>query len=94
MTEKLSLENRLGLVIFEIDREKHIKVNLEECKKCKEKPCLYFCPARRYTLNELNEIVHDYEGCLECGTCKFACPKGAVEFKYPRGGFGVQYRYG
>jgi ferredoxin-like protein FixX len=23
-----------------------------------------------------------------------ACPSGALEWRYPRGGFGVQYRYG
>lgn len=89
----ISIEARLGLVSFEIDKEKHIKVAASICKDCRDKPCLRFCPARRFTL-EKEEIIHDSEGCLECGSCKFACPKGAVEFSYPRGGFGVYYRYG
>jgi ferredoxin like protein len=40
------------------------------------------------------EKKYNYEGCLECGSCKFACPKGAVDFSYPRGGYGVYYKYG
>ena len=30
--------------------------------------------------------------CLECGTCLIICEKGALDWKYPRGGFGVRYR--
>jgi len=90
----ISIEERLGLVSFEVDKEKHIKVNTSICRDCEDKPCLRFCPARRYTLEKGEEIAHDYEGCLECGTCKLACPKGAVDFSYPRGGYGVYYKYG
>jgi ferredoxin like protein len=90
----ISIEERLGLVSFEVDKEKHIKVDTSICRDCIDKPCLKFCPARRYTLEKGEEIAHDYEGCLECGTCKFACPRGAVDFSYPRGGYGVYYRYG
>jgi ferredoxin like protein len=89
----IRIEERLGLVSFEIDKEKHINILTEICKTCEDKPCLRFCPSGRYTL-ESGEIKHDYEGCLECGSCKFACPRGAIEFSYPRGGFGVHYRYG
>jgi phytoene dehydrogenase-like protein len=28
------------------------------------------------------------------GSCHVACPLGALQWSYPRGGFGVQYRYG
>ena len=90
----MSIDERLGLVAFEIDTEKHIKVNTRVCETCPNKPCVRFCPAARYTLGKEGEIKHDYEGCLECGSCKFACPKGAVDFSYPRGGFGVYFQYG
>jgi ferredoxin like protein len=40
-------------------------------------------------------IVIDYAGCLECGTCRVMCKdKGIVKWEYPRGTFGVSYRYG
>jgi len=33
-----------------------------------------------------------YETCLECGTCYVVCDKEAVDWNYPRGGYGVCYR--
>jgi ferredoxin like protein len=90
----ISIEERLGLVSFEVDKEKHIKVDTSICRDCKDKPCLRFCPAKRYTLEKGGEIKHDHEGCIECGSCKFACPRGAVDFGYPKGGFGVYYKFG
>ncbi|HOV79032.1 MAG TPA: hypothetical protein PK728_02920, partial [Bacillota bacterium] len=49
-----------------------------------------------YTVKEgESEISFDYAGCLECGTCRAVCPKkGAIDWRYPRGGFGINYRYG
>ncbi|NLI13257.1 MAG: ferredoxin family protein, partial [Peptococcaceae bacterium] len=53
------------------------------------------CPACLYTLKEDGELSFDYAGCLECGTCRIICPKeGAISWQYPRGGFGVSFRYG
>ncbi|HIH45136.1 MAG TPA: ferredoxin family protein [Candidatus Methanoperedenaceae archaeon] len=89
----IRIEERLGLVSIEVDKERHIKVETSICGECDEKSCLHFCPAHRFTLEE-GKIKHDYEGCLECGTCKFSCHRGAVDFSYPRGGYGVYYKYG
>ncbi len=48
-----------------------------------------------YSYNEaLDEIVVEFAGCLECGTCMVACQEGAIDWAYPKGEFGVQYRYG
>ena len=54
---------------------------------------------RMYThaLNRIiGEISFDYAGCLECGTCRVVCPRSAeaLKWSYPRGGFGVQFRFG
>jgi ferredoxin like protein len=94
--KKLSIEQLLGVNKFLVDDDQaHIKVNKEVCRTCTEKPCTYACPAGLYTLKE-DEIHFDYLGCLECGTCRVVCPnsKKAIIWAYPRGGFGVQFRYG
>ena len=35
-----------------------------------------------------------YENCLECGDCQIVCPYDNIDWSYPRGGFGVAYKYG
>ena len=35
------------------------------------------------------------DGCLECGTCRvIAEPSGALTWAYPRGGYGVLFKFG
>ena len=35
------------------------------------------------------------DGCLECGTCRVVCAEtGEVEWNYPRGGYGVLFKFG
>lgn len=86
----------LSLNKFNVDEdESHIILNKEICKACREKPCLFVCPAVLYKLEKSGEISFDYAGCLECGTCRVVCPnKGIVKWGYPRGTFGVNFRYG
>ena len=39
------------------------------------------------------EIATD--GCFECGTCRVLCePSGDLEWNYPRGGYGVLFKFG
>jgi NAD-dependent dihydropyrimidine dehydrogenase PreA subunit len=47
-----------------------------------------------WILNPYDEFTVSYEGCLECGTCMIACSEGAIDWRNPRGGFGVSLRYG
>ena len=91
--KKLSIEERLGLNKYVIDKEPHIKVKYEICKTCMEKICVYVCPAGLYVVDEQGQLHFNYEGCLECGTCRIACPHGAVEWNYPKGGKGIHYQF-
>jgi ferredoxin like protein len=90
----INIKDKLGKNTIKVDSEKHIKIKREICKECQEKFCLYVCPARVYTQNEDGEIELELDGCLECGTCKIACVKNALEWDYPRAGYGIQYRFG
>ncbi len=94
--KRLTVEQLLGSDKFLVDDDHaHIKVNRDVCRDCRGKPCTFVCPAGLYTVKE-GEISFDYAGCLECGTCRVACPKfaEALIWGYPRGGFGVQFRFG
>lgn len=96
MTIAMNIEAKLGLNAFKLDEESHIRINNEICRRdCREKYCLFVCPAHLYSVNkESGDICVEFEGCLECGTCRIACRYGALEWNYPRGGFGVQFRFG
>ena len=87
--------DKLSLDFFKNDQESHIIIHQEVCRGCEFKPCISICPGGLYSVSEeTGEVLIEYAGCLECGSCRVACPHGALEWNYPRGGFGVQFRYG
>lgn len=88
----MKIDDKLALDLFHVDKEAHIKVNLEICDKCPHHACTNTCPVDNYKL-ENGKIVFSWEGCLECGTCRIVCDQGAVEWDYPKGGFGISYRF-
>jgi ferredoxin like protein len=89
----INIENLNQITKFEKDEQPHIILKKEICRMCGEHACVRACPAQCYTFNEATgrlDVV--YENCLECGTCYVICDKKAVDWTYPRGGFGVSYR--
>lgn len=91
----MDIEAKLGLDVFKIDEEPHIVINQEICQtQCRVRYCLHVCPAELYSLGKQGEVLVEYEGCLECGTCLIACRPGALTWHYPQAGYGVQYRFG
>lgn len=95
---KFSVTDKLGLTKFKPDAESHLSIiDKEICKAtCRRKYCTHTCPAQVYRWEEEEESISiAFEGCLECGTCRSGgCPYDNIEMSYPRGGFGVQYRFG
>ncbi len=88
----MRVDDILNNDIWDVDYESHIKVDSTKCKGCKERPCLYLCPAQCYTLAG-DEVLFSYEGCLECGTCRLICPHGAITWNYPVSGRGIHFRF-
>jgi len=40
-------------------------------------------------------VVLITDGCLECGTCRIICDDYRnVDWEYPRGGYGVLFKFG
>ncbi len=56
---------------------------------------LRLCPAGCYERTDEGKVQVTVDGCLECGTCRVVCAKtGDIEWTYPRGGFGVMFKFG
>ncbi|GBQ30161.1 ferredoxin-like protein [Gluconacetobacter azotocaptans DSM 13594] len=53
------------------------------------------CPAGCYSRNDQGQVEIVADGCMECGTCRVVCAQtGEIEWSYPRGGFGVLFKFG
>lgn len=95
--DRAGLERKLATTSYHVDPGRpHIRIiDPEICLQCRRKQCVNCCPAACYTLQSDGHVLFSYEGCVECGTCRIVCYEfHNIEWHYPRGGFGVQYRYG
>lgn len=90
--KKVNIDDKLFLNTYIADTVSHLIIKEEAvCVNCDEKNCTKFCPAGVYQYKDY-KIVVGFEGCLECGACRIACPHDNIDWNYPRGGFGVQFR--
>ena len=92
-----AIERKLALDTYNVDRSRaHIRIiDSDTCLKCVRQQCINCCPATCYTPQEDGRVLFSYEGCVECGTCRIVCNEFEnIEWTYPRGGFGIQYRHG
>ncbi len=95
MTETVDLKTKLGLDVFKPVGEPHIKIKRGMEKDPRLKPAIRTCPAGLYSENEEGGVVLlTIDGCLECGTCRLVCGIEVLDWNYPPGGTGVQYRFG
>ncbi len=69
----MKITEKLALDAFKNDKETHITLDQKICHNCKERFCIYACPANLYALNEKEEMGVEFAGCLECGP---ACSAG------------------
>jgi ferredoxin like protein len=93
---RASIEELLGTNKYEVDGdEAHIVIDEAACACCSSErcACVKACPAGLFKIAG-DKIAFDYAGCLECGTCRLVCLQKGIRWNYPRGGFGVEYRYG
>lgn len=73
----------------------HIKVRPHAAPSPELLSLLNACPARCYELNAAGQVEITPDGCMECGTCRvIAEPTGDIEWSYPRGGYGVLFKFG
>ncbi|NLU49801.1 MAG: hypothetical protein GXX09_05245 [Syntrophomonadaceae bacterium] len=94
MSQVMGLKAKLGLNVFKEGGEFHIKIREGKAKDQRLKKAILVCPAGLYSENPDGEVTISVDGCLECGTCLIACGPEVLEWRYPDGGTGVQFRFG
>lgn len=88
------LADKLYLLKYEVDEESHLVIKDQKvCQECERKPCINRCPAEVYSW-EGDRLQVAYENCVECGVCKIVCPYENIDWRYPRGGYGVSFKFG
>ncbi len=94
MTNENSIDDKLYTVKFKSDDKSHLIADVNKCRCCCDKVCLYICPANVYSWNQEEDTLEiAYENCLECSACKVACPLNSIVWNYPKGGCGITYKY-
>ncbi len=84
----------MSLKYFTDEHEIHLQqIDAEVCVPC-TKPCIFFCPVGAYQMQDDGHVTIAFQSCIECGSCRLMCPHNNVNWKYPRGGFGVAYKFG
>ncbi|QWT45972.1 ferredoxin family protein [Azospira inquinata] len=95
LTPTVNVEEKLFQNRYRVDSGRphiHIK-NAATCATCDTQSCVWCCPAGCWRLeNGKVDLVTD--GCLECGTCRVVCAPKNVDWNYPRGGFGILFKFG
>jgi len=94
MTEAMDLKAKLGLDVFKTGGTAHIKIKAGRENDPRLRKMATICPAGLYSVNDRGETSLTLDGCLECGTCRLVCGTDILEWSYPEGGVGVQFRYG
>jgi ferredoxin like protein len=73
----------------------HIQVRPHETPSAALLSMTKICPAGCYDQNDKGQVEISPDGCLECGTCRIVCAaSGDIVWEYPRGGFGVLFKFG
>lgn len=93
---KTNVDDLLVAVKYYVDEDfAHIRVKDQDvCAGCATHPCLDFCPAGVFSDDRTGHILVGYQACVECGSCRIGCPNQNIDWRLPRGGYGVAYKFG
>ncbi|MDR1067890.1 MAG: ferredoxin family protein [Clostridiales Family XIII bacterium] len=91
----MNIDDKLGLDVFYTDENNpHIEIDEDYDVQRDIDKLIMACPAGLYA-QEDGKITFNYEGCLECGTCRvLSGGKIITSWNHPRGSKGVEYREG
>lgn len=91
------IEEKLFQDRYRVDAGRpHIQIrNQDICaSQCREQACTVCCPAGCYAAED-GAVTLITDGCLECGTCRIICDQHRnIAWEWPRGGFGILFKFG
>ena len=91
----MNLDQKLYTLKYTPDNKSHLNPDQNKCKNCISRNCTYICPAQVYEWNEeKQELIINFENCLECGACRIACEYKCIDWRYPKGTKGVTFKQG
>jgi ferredoxin like protein len=96
MSSETRVEEKLYQNRYLVDPGKpHIAVTPHEVPSANLSAMTQICPAGCYTTNAAGQVEVVPDGCMECGTCRILLEAtGEISWNYPRGGYGVLFKFG
>ncbi|MEW6487534.1 MAG: 4Fe-4S dicluster domain-containing protein [Thermodesulfobacteriota bacterium] len=94
MSDARRLAEKLGLDVFKPGKQPHIRIRPGQENDPRLGRAIPLCPAGLYSRDDQGRVALTVDGCLECGTCRVVCGTEVLEWAYPEGGCGVQFRFG
>ena len=93
---KVNVEEKLFQNRYRVDTGRpHIRISdPAKCTDCALQPCTVCCWRAEVGADGKSRVERVTDGCLECGTCRLVCGAGNVDWNYPRGGFGIRFKFG
>jgi ferredoxin like protein len=89
--------DKLSTVRYKEDTGRsHIEIaDQATCLMCEGKYCNFFCPAGVYRWDQSQtKLLVSFGNCIECGACAIGYPYDNIICHAPRGGYGVQNKFG
>lgn len=98
MSAAVKVEEKLFQNRYKVDSGRpHISIiDEDKCRSaCQSHACTVCCPAGCWTMEGNGHVTVISDGCLECGTCRIICDEHRnVAWEYPRGGYGILFKFG
>lgn len=96
MSEAVSdseLRAKLGIDVFKVGGPFHISIREGHESDEALSRAIQVCPAGLYSKDDGGIYHVSEDGCLECGSCRIACGEEILDWNFPDGGVGVQFRF-
>ncbi len=92
----IKVEDKLAINRYKVDENRpHVRIKRHDDPSPQLLAMTKVCPAGCYQETPDGAVEVSPAGCLECGTCRVMTrDTDELEWSYPLGGYGVQFKFG